>query len=86
MFTVLIMLLMFVALIAQHFVGYLPGMGSHILLLPMIFLCGAAVLPLEGTLVLAFAGGLMWDCLNFLPIEGRAEDRKSTRLNSSHRT
>jgi len=73
MFTLLILLLMFLGLIAQHFVGDIPGLGSHVLLLPLIFLCAAAALPLWKMLFLAFAGGLMWDCLNFLPIDGRAD-------------
>ena len=73
MFTLLIMLLMFLGLVAQHFVGALPGLGSHVLLLPLVFLCGAAALPLQNTPFLAFVGGLMWDCLNFLPVGGRAE-------------
>jgi hypothetical protein len=73
MFTALILLFMFLGLIAQHFVGGVPGFGCHVLLLPLIFLCGAAALPLRNTLFLAFVGGLMWDCLTFLPVDGRAE-------------
>lgn len=73
MFTVLVMALMFVGLIAQYFVGFVPGLGSHVLLLPLFYLCGAAALPLWNVLLLAFLGGLMWDCLNFLPVDGRAE-------------
>ena len=73
MATLLFIALMFLGLVLQHFVGIVPGLGSQILLLPLVFLCAAAALPLWNMLVLAFAGGLMWDCLSFLPINGRAE-------------
>jgi hypothetical protein len=64
---------MFAALVLQHFVGALPGFGSQILLLPVIFLCGAAALPVASMLCLAFLGGLMWDCMNFIPVDGRVD-------------
>lgn len=64
---------MFLALVLQHFVGAVPGLGSQILLLPLVFLCGASALPLWSVLLLAFVAGLMWDCLSFLPVNGRAE-------------
>ena len=64
---------MFVGLVFQHFVGAVPGFGSQILLLPAIFLCGAAALPVWSMLFLAFAAGLMWDCMNFIPVEGRVD-------------
>ena len=73
MFTLLVIAAMFIGLIVQHFVGAVPGFGSQILLLPAIFLCGAAALPVSGMLTLAFVAGLMWDCLNFVPIDGRAD-------------
>ena len=73
MATLLFIALMFLGLVMQHFVGMVPGFGSQILLLPLVFLCGAAALPLWNMLVLAFVGGLMWDCLTYLPINGRAE-------------
>ena len=73
MATLLFIAFMFTGLVMQHFVGIVPGFGSQILLLPLVFLCAAAALPLWNMLVLAFVGGLMWDCLNFLPTDGRAE-------------
>jgi hypothetical protein len=73
MVTLSFIVAMFLGLILQHFVGVVPGFGSQILLLPVIFLCAAAALPGWSMLVLAFAAGLMWDCLNFVPIEGRAD-------------
>ena len=73
MATLLFIALMFIGLVMQHFVGIVPGFGSQILLLPLVFFCAAAVLPLSSMLLLAFVGGLMWDCMNFIPIEGRVE-------------
>ena len=64
---------MFTGLVLQHFTGVVPGFGSQITLLPVIFLCGAAALPVWSMLCLAFAAGLMWDCLNFIPVEGRVD-------------
>jgi hypothetical protein len=64
---------MFVGLILQHFVGAVPGFGSQILLLPVIFLCGAAALPVSHMLCFAFVAGLMWDCMNFIPVDGRTD-------------
>lgn len=73
MMTLVFIVLMFVSLVIQHFVGAVPGPGSQILLMQIVFLCGASALPLGNMLVLAFVGGLMWDCLTFLPSSGRAE-------------
>jgi hypothetical protein len=73
MMTVIFIGSMFIALVLQHFVGAVPGLGSQILLLPLVFLCGASALPFWSVLVLAYVAGLMWDCLGFLPVEGRAE-------------
>lgn len=73
MFTFSFIIAMFVGLIVQHFTGIVPGFGSQILLLPVIFLCGAAALPAWSMLCLAFVAGLMWDCLTFMPVEGRVD-------------
>ncbi len=73
MVTISFIVAMFAGLILQHFVGVVPGFGSQILLLPVIFLCGAAALPVPGMLCLAFVAGLMWDSLNFIPVEGRVD-------------
>jgi hypothetical protein len=73
MITLSFIIAMFTGLIVQHFTGVVPGFGSQILLLPVIFLCGAAALPAWSMLCLAFVAGLMWDCLNFIPVEGRAD-------------
>jgi hypothetical protein len=73
MATLFFIIAMFAGLVLQHFVGVVPGFGSQILLLPVIFLCGAAALPVWSMLCLAFVAGLMWDCMNFVPVEGRVD-------------
>ncbi len=73
MITIAFIAAMFVGLVLQHFVGAVPGFGSQIMVLPIVFLCGAAALPVWSMLVLAFAAGLMWDCMHFMPVEGRAD-------------
>ena len=73
MFFIFLLALMFIALIAQHFVGAFPGMGGQILLLPLIFFYTAAALPLWGMLVAAFFAGLMWECLVNVPMDGKSE-------------
>ena len=73
MITLFFIVAMFAGLILQHFTGAVPGFGSQILLLPVIFLCGAAALPVWSMLFLAFIAGLMWDCLHFIPVEGRVD-------------
>jgi len=64
---------MFVALVAQHFIGPLPVVGARVLLMPIIMFYGALALPTPGMLMLAFCGGLMWDALNVQMIEGNVE-------------
>ena len=73
MVTLFFIIAMFTGLVLQHFVGVVPGFGSQILLLPIIFLCGAAALPVWSMLSLAFIAGLMWDCLNYIPTDGRTD-------------
>jgi hypothetical protein len=73
MITLTFIVAMFLGLVMQHFVGGVPGFASQILLLPVIFLCGAAALPVWNMLCLAFVGGLMWDCMNFIPVDGRVD-------------
>jgi hypothetical protein len=73
MFFLLLMTLMYVALVLQHYVGAFPGMGGQILLLPLVFFYAAAALPLWAMLAAAFFAGLMWDCLMNLVIDGRTE-------------
>jgi hypothetical protein len=73
MFLILLLVLMFFALVAQHFLGAFPGMGGQILLLPVVFFYAAAALPLWGMLASALLAGFMWDCLTVVPVDGRTE-------------
>ncbi len=73
MVTLLFIVAMFVAFVFQHFSGAVPGFGSQILLLPVIFLSGAATLPVWSMLSLAFIAGLMWDCMHSVIIDGSAD-------------
>jgi len=62
-FFLLLLGLMFVSLVLQHFLGPLPQFGARILLMPIVMFYGALALPNWGMLALAFAGGLMTDAL-----------------------
>lgn len=73
MFSLILIVLMFLALIIQHFVGVFPGLGGQVLLLPLVFFYAAAALPLWGMLGMAFIAGLMWDCLTAMPVDGKIE-------------
>ena len=63
-FFLLLLILMFVALVAQHFIGVIPYFGCRVLLMQMIMLYGSVALPLPGMVAVTFLGGLMWDALN----------------------
>ncbi|MEO8351482.1 MAG: hypothetical protein ABI680_07105, partial [Chthoniobacteraceae bacterium] len=63
-FFLVLVVLMIVGLIAQHFIPPLPIIGARVLLMQMFMLYGALALPLPGMLALTFMGGLMWDALN----------------------
>ena len=73
MFTALLVVLMFFALVVQHFLGSFPGLGGQVLLLSVVFFYAAAALPLWGMLAMAFCAGLMWDCLTIVPVDGRVD-------------
>jgi len=60
----LLLVLMFLGLGLQHFIGPLPMFGARVLLMQMVMLYGALALPLPGMLAVTFAGGLMWDALH----------------------
>jgi hypothetical protein len=62
-FFLVLLVSMFVALVAQHFIGPIQPFGARILLMPIVMFYGALALPIWGMLALAFAGGLMWDSL-----------------------
>ena len=73
MVTLFFIIAMFIGLVLQHFTGAVPGFGSQILLLPVVFLCGAAALPVWSMLALAFAAGLMWDCMHNVSVDGATD-------------
>jgi len=60
----LLLVLMFLGLVLQHFIGPVPMLGARVLLMQMVMLYGALALPLPGMLAVTFAGGLMWDALH----------------------
>ena len=72
-FFVILLICMFLALVAEHFIGPLPMTSSRVLLMPIIMFYGALALPVPGMLALAFFGGLMWDALNGLIVDGNVE-------------
>lgn len=72
-FFFILLVAMFLALVVQHFIGPLPVIGSRVLLMPIIMFYGALALPVPGMLALAFCGGLMWDALNVMTVEGNVE-------------
>jgi hypothetical protein len=67
-FTALLLVLMFGALILQYFIGPLPVMGCRVLLMQMVMLYGAVALPLPGMVLLTFCGGLAWDAMNVVMV------------------
>ncbi|MEQ1859528.1 MAG: hypothetical protein ABMA13_06300 [Chthoniobacteraceae bacterium] len=69
-FFLILLILMFGALVIQHFIGPLPMLGCRLLLMQMLMLYGAIALPLHGMLVVTFIGGLMWDALQAQQIDG----------------
>ena len=63
-FFLLLLILMFAALVVQHFIGVIPYFGCRVLLMQMVMLYGSVALPLPGMIAVTFLGGLMWDALN----------------------
>lgn len=55
---------MFLSLVVEHFIPPITGIGARIYLMPLVMFYGAVALPVWGMLMLAFAGGLMWDLLH----------------------
>jgi len=67
-FFLLLIILMVLSFIAQHFIGPLPVMGARVLLMQIIMLYGCIAMPLPGMIALTFLGGLMWDALHIVII------------------
>ena len=72
-FFLVLVAMMFLTLVAQHFIGELPMSGARVLLMPIVLFYGALALPLPGMLALAICGGLMWDALNAHILESDVE-------------
>jgi hypothetical protein len=64
---------MYVALVIQHFLPPISGIGARVFLMPLIMFYGAVALPVWGMLLLTFAGGLMWDLLHVQIIDAAVE-------------
>lgn len=73
LFFLILLVTMFLSLVVQHFIGPLPSFGARVLIMPIVMFYGALALPTWGMLGLAFAGGLMWDCLHVQTIDGEFE-------------
>ncbi len=73
MFTALLVVLMFFALVLEHFIGSFPGLGGQVLVMTVVFFYAAAALPLWGMLAMAFCAGLMSDCLTAIPVDGKMD-------------
>jgi len=69
----ILLVTMFVAAVAQHFIGPVPFIFARVMLVPMVMFYGALALPLPGMLALAFVGGLMNDALNTQYSDGVVE-------------
>ncbi|MEI6351066.1 MAG: hypothetical protein WCP06_08165 [Verrucomicrobiota bacterium] len=63
-FFLILVLSSFAALVVQHFIPPLAFLeGARVVIMPLILFYGALALPFGLMLALAFACGLMWDCL-----------------------
>lgn len=65
-YTVSLLLLLLLAIIAQQFLPGLPGVRARFLLVPLVFLCCAVTVDMPAMLLLAFLGGFLWDAQNAL--------------------
>lgn len=69
-FFVFVVFSMGAALVAQHFLPVVPPWGARVFLLPLVFLYGALSFSTAGMLILAFLGGVMWDLVHGVWVEG----------------
>lgn len=72
-FFLLLLFLMLLAAVLQHFLPAIPSIQARVFLLPILMFYGAVALPTWGMLTLAFAGGLMWDLLHTQFVDGSPE-------------
>ncbi len=69
----LLLLSMIVAFVAQQFIGPVPEINARVFLMQIIMFYGAVAMPTWGMLVLAFAGGMMWDLFHIQLVDGQPE-------------
>lgn len=70
-YTISILLLVVVAIIAQQFIPSLTGLyGSRFLLLALVFLCASVTVPVPVMLLLAFVCGFLTDAQNTIGDHG----------------
>jgi cell shape-determining protein MreD len=70
-YTISILLLVVVAIIAQQFIPSLTGLyGSRFLLLALVFLCASVTVPVPVMLLLAFVCGFLTDAQNTIGPHG----------------
>ena len=62
-FFLVLVAVMFLSLVVQHFIGPIPEIGARVFLMPIVMFYGALALPQWGMLALAFTAGFMWDAL-----------------------
>ncbi|MEP4079306.1 hypothetical protein [Haloferula sp.] len=70
-YTVSLLLLVVVAVIAQQFIPSLTGLyGSRLLLVALVFLCASVTVPVPVMLLLAFVCGFLTDAQNIIAPHG----------------
>jgi hypothetical protein len=73
-FFVILLILMFIAQIAEFFIPAMPFMfNAHVYIVPVIVFYGAMVLPFPLMLALAFCAGLLLDALTVQVLGPRVE-------------
>jgi hypothetical protein len=73
-FFVILLVLMFIAQVAEFFIPAIPWMfNAHVYLVPVIVFFGATVLPFPLMLALAFVAGFMLDALTVQVLGSRVE-------------
>jgi hypothetical protein len=65
---------LFLSIVTQEFIGPLVWLhDARVMIMPIIMFYGALALPTWGMLGLAFAGGLMWDCITCQVLDNTVE-------------
>jgi hypothetical protein len=73
-FFVILLVLMFVAQVAEFFIPAIPWMfNAHVYIVPVIVFFGATILPFPLMLALAFVAGFMLDALTVQVLGSRVE-------------